>query len=80
MKEALALDRYPAIQLLLRHRQLAILLASALPLLIGGYLSWRGASIDPLVIALVLAAVAFVVVRVLVELVAIVVETLMPTI
>lgn len=75
---ALSPDRFATMRFVLRHRSLFVGILTALPLVAGGYLGWRSGVPEFAVAGLLLAPVAWVVARVLLELLDVVAETLLP--
>ena len=71
-------DRFIAIRLIVRHGVLVPWVVAGIALLSCGWIAWREASTPWAVAGIVLALVLFVVLRVAVEVVDLVAETLLP--
>ena len=71
-------DRFAAMRFVLQHRTAIVGSLTALPILAGGYTWLRTGVIDFAVAGLVLAPIAWLIARVLLELVDLIAETLIP--
>ncbi|SAI74470.1 Uncharacterised protein [Bordetella ansorpii] len=69
---------FPLIRALIRQKHIVVLLATLGVLLIGWWVAFRTGLVDGYVISAILAAATYFVIRVLVEVVELVAETLMP--
>lgn len=71
-------DRFVAIRLVVRHGYLAPWFAALFALLCTGWVVWRDASLACALIGISIAVILFVVVRIAVEVIDLVAETLLP--